>query len=221
MPQHFSISKKEVFDTPYLKVELLDNSKPQLQAIKQLLEEKSHCVRRCNITHNRQDDLTIYIKTLFTTDEAFDEVENILNSHFGNGVLRNDTINYTDGVLNELVSHPKPLELYKKAIDGFQKQQDYRHAMDDLRLSLELLLKDVLSNEKSLEKQDKFLNAHLGRGGISTEIIAGITEEMKALGSYFNEHEKHKDDIKINEIDCVVDWVSHIMHVVMSVKPVK
>lgn len=221
MPQHFSISKKEVFDTPYLKVELLDNSKPQLQAIKQLLEEKSHCVRRCNITHNQQDDLTIYIKTLSTIEDAFDEVENILNSHFGNGVLRNDTINYTDGVLNELVSHPKPLELYKKAIDGFQKQQDYRHAMDDLRLSLELLLKDVLSNEKSLEKQDKFLNAHLGRGGISTEIIAGITEEMKALGSYFNEHEKHKDDIKINEIDCVVDWVSHIMHVVMSVKPVK
>lgn len=221
MSQHFSITKKEAFNTPYLKVELWDNSKPQLQAIKQLLEEKSHCVRRCNITHNQQDDLTIYIKTLSTTEEAFDEVKNILNSHFGSGVLSNDTIENTNGVLNELVSHPKPLELYEKAIDGFQKKQDYRHAMDDLRLSLELLLKDVLSNEKSLENQEKDLKAYLGRGGISSEIIAGITEEMKALGSYFNEHEKHKDDIKINEIDCVVDWVSHIMHVVMSVKPAK
>lgn len=221
MPHFFSIEKREASNTPYLKVKLLDNSEPQLQAIKQLLEEKSHCVRKCNITHNRQDDLTIYIKTLSTTDEAFDEVENILNSHFGNGVLRNDTIENTNGILNELVSHPMPLDLYKKAIDGFQKQQDYRHAMDDLRLSLELLLKDVLSNEKSLEKQDKFLSAYLGRGRISTEIIAGITDEMKALGRYFNEHEKHKDDIKIDDIDCVVHWVSNIIHVVMSVKPAK
>lgn len=221
MPHFFSIEKREASNTPYLKVKLLDNSGPQLQAIKQLLEEKSHCVRRCNITHNRQDDLTIYIKTLFTTDEAFDEVENILNSHFGNGVLRNDTIENTNGVLNELVSHPMPLDLYKKAIDGFQKQRDYRHAMDDLRLSLELLLRDVLSNEKSLEKQGKFLNAYLGKGGISSEIIAGITEEMKALGRYFNEHEKQKDDINISDIDCVVHWVSNIIHVVMSVKPAK
>lgn len=220
MPHFFSIEKRKASNTPYLKVKLLDNSEQQLQIIRQLIET-SPAVYRCNITRNKQTDLTIYIKDLYTIDEASDEVKRLLDAHFEKGILCSDTLNKTKEVAKELSSHTQPFEFYKKAIDGFQKQQDYRHAMDDLRLSLELLLKEVLLNDKSLEKQDKFLSAYLGRGRISTEIIAGITDEMKALGRYFNEHEKHKDDIKIDDIDCVVHWVSNIIHVVMSVKPAK
>lgn len=220
MPHFFSIEKREAFNTPYLKVKLLDNSEQQLQIIQQLIETLP-AVRRCNITRNKRTDLTIHITEFYTIDEVSGEVKRLLDAHFEKGILCSDTLNKTKEVAKELSSHTQPFELYKKAIDGFQKQQDYRHAMDDLRLSLELLLKEVLLKDKSLEKQDKFLSAYLGRGGISTEIIAGITEEMKALGRYFNEHEKHKDDIKINEIDCVVRWASNIMHIVMSVKTAK
>lgn len=195
----------------------MDNSEQQLQIIQHLIGT-SPAVHKCNITQNKQADLTIYIKDLYTIDDAFDEVKRLLDAHFGKGVLCNDTLDKTKVVAEELSSHTQSLELYKKAIDGFQKQQDYRHAMDDLRLSLELLLKEILSNDKSLENQEKDLNAYLGRGGISKEIIVGITGEMKALGRYFNEHEKHKDDIKIDDINCVVHGVSNIMHIVMFVK---
>ena len=105
--------------------------------------------------------------------------------------------------------------LYNKAIHGFNLGLDYRHAMDDLRLALEILLKQALGNEKSLENQCEPLCAYLGTKGISSEIIGNVKANLIAISKYFNEHEKHKDNIKVNEIDYIVTAVNNIMNILI------
>ena len=105
--------------------------------------------------------------------------------------------------------------LYNKAIHGFDMGVDYRHAMDDLRLALETLIKRVLGNDKSLENQYEPLCAYLGTKGISSEIVGNVKTNLTAISKYFNEHEKHKDNIKVNEIDYIVTAVNNIMNILL------
>ena len=68
----------------------------------------------------------------------------------------------TDSDINEtlieetihwLADYKDSLKLYDEALQKFQNKIFERNLLDDLRLSLELLLKSVLENEKSLENQ--------------------------------------------------------------------
>ena len=54
-----------------------------------------------------------------------------------------------------LQSYPDSLKLYQEALSKFDNQVFKRNLLDDLRLSLELLLKSIIGNNKSLENQLK------------------------------------------------------------------
>lgn len=219
MPAQFQIKQANAFDKPYLKVQLLDIS--QLETIKRVLES-SPLVRKCNVTKKddiafkKQDDLTIYINDFYTIDEANVELQKLLEEHFKGGVLLPQTKSIVTNVEHELTAYQPALDLYKKAISGLQGQQDYRHAMDDLRLSLELLLKEVLSNNKSIENQEKELCHFLGRKGISPKIIAIVKNDLQAIMRYFNEHIKHNDNVVYNEVDTITYLTSNIIHIILS-----
>lgn len=79
-----------------------------------------------------------------------------------------------------------------------------RHVLDDLRLSLELLLKYILKNHKSLEKQNDPLGSYLKQQGCSTEINNMFRELLNYFGKYQNEHVKHNEDINSSEVDFLV-----------------
>ena len=114
-----------------------------------------------------------------------------------------------------LSQYPDVKKLYDKAIEGFDNGTDYRHALDDLRLSLETLLKRVLGNDKSMENQSDVLCEYLGKEGISSEIIGNVKVNLTTVSRYFNEHEKHKDNVKLNEIDYIVTAVNNIMNILL------
>jgi hypothetical protein len=69
-----------------------------------------------------------------------------------------------------LEDYPEPLELYAEAIQKYEQGVYLRNLLDDLRLSLELLLKEILENRKSLEKQTAPLGQHMKSAGGSKEL---------------------------------------------------
>ncbi len=79
-------------------------------------------------------------------------------------------------------------------------REDYRNALDDLRLSLEVLLKEVLGNEKSLENQMKSLGAFVKAKGGSEEFSNGLWKVLDWYSKYQNERVKHKEKVLEGEV---------------------
>lgn len=81
-------------------------------------------------------------------------------------------------------------------------KDDLMHGLDDIRKSLEMLLKDLLHNNKSLERQDdKKINKILEANGWNHNIqtLWPITKEY--FKRYQNAFVKHDDGEKITEKD--------------------
>lgn len=95
-----------------------------------------------------------------------------------------------------LLDYPGSLDFWKKAMSHYQAFQ-YRESLDNARLCLELLLKSLLANEKSLENQRKSLGGWLKEQGVPKEISNMIWERLDYYAASQNNHVKHK---KIKEL---------------------
>lgn len=84
----------------------------------------------------------------------------------GQSVLKSELVIETK---HWLQAYNKPYELYNSALQKLNGHIYQRNLIDDLRLCLELLLKDVLSNNKPLEKQISDVGAFQRAKGISVE----------------------------------------------------
>lgn len=78
MPEYF-IEQREVYDKPYLKVELKDNS--HIETVQKLLSELQS-IKNVNITKNKRTDITIYPSKFFTPNETEQEIKIQLDSYF-------------------------------------------------------------------------------------------------------------------------------------------
>lgn len=81
----------------------------------------------------------------------------------------------------------------------------YRNALDDLRLSLEELLKKVLGNEKSLENQMKSLGGFVEAKGGSKEFSNGLWKVLDWYSRYQNERVKHKEAVVEGEVSFIFE----------------
>ena len=106
-----------------------------------------------------------------------DEVQKLkpmLMSRYGH--LANETVgSELDQELIERTKHwlagfPGALVPYNEAVQKHANQVFLRYVLDDMRLSLELLLKAVQSNEKSLENQIPQLGSFIKEKGGSSEL---------------------------------------------------
>lgn len=93
-----------------------------------------------------------------------------------------------------------------------------RNVLDDLRLSLELLLREVLSNDKSLDNQNPLLGQYLKDRGGSTEFRNMFRTLISYYSNYQNEHVKHNDAVIEDEVEFVIEITSSFMkHLVRMV----
>lgn len=106
---------------------------------------------------------------------------------------------------------PESLELYNSAIAKYSHGVFERNVLDDMRLSLELLLKELLHNEKSLENQISDLGSFLKEKGIQTEMRNMFTTMLKYYLQYQNNHVKHNDEINPIEMEYIIDLTSIFM----------
>ena len=110
-----------------------------------------------------------------------------------------------------LSAFPDALALYNSALAKYSHGVFERNVLDDMRLSLELLLKGLLHNDKSLENQIPELGAFLKAKGIQPEIRNMYTTLLKYYSQYQNNHVKHNDEINPNEMEYIIDLTSLFM----------
>lgn len=114
-----------------------------------------------------------------------------------------------------LEKYPESLRLYQEALTKFENGVFTRNLLDDLRLALELLLKAVLSNDKSLENQIGALGDHLKSKGGSKELTNMFVKLVEYYCKYQNSYVKHDDAVIEEEIEFIFEITSSFMkHVV-------
>lgn len=107
------------------------------------------------------------------------------------------------GVLADLKKYELSYEVYLRSLNGLKSGKNERHILDDLRLSLELFLKEFLQNDKSLENQIPLLGKFLKEKGISAEIGNTLIRILDLYSKYQNNYVKHNDEVNTTELELV------------------
>lgn len=110
-----------------------------------------------------------------------------------------------------LKDFPASLSAYDSAIAKYTNSLFQRNLLDDLRMSLELLLKQIFSNTKSLENQIPEIGRFVKSKGGSIELSNMLVKLIEYYSKYLNEHVKHNDNVIEVEIDFVLEMTSIFM----------
>lgn len=114
-----------------------------------------------------------------------------------------------------LQDYPDSLRLYHEALSKFQNGVFTRNLLDDLRLALELLLKGIFKNDKSLENQIAILGDHLKTKSGSKELTNMFVKLVDYYCKYQNSYVKHDDAVIEEEIEFIFEITSSFMkHIV-------
>jgi hypothetical protein len=132
----------------------------------------------------------------------------------------------TDKISAPLVEETKHwLEDYTAAYRSYTSaEQKYhggvfsRNLLDDLRLSLELLLKEILQSPKSLENQQQALGSFLAKRGGSKELRNMFLKLIDYYGKYQNSYVKHDDAVVEEEIEILFEITSSFIKHLIRVK---
>ena len=108
---------------------------------------------------------------------------------------------------------------FEKSLKFERKANYYRNIVDELRLSLELLLKKMFSNQKSN------LGDYFKSNNISTSISNMYIKLFDYYTLYNNDNAKHDDKVNNVEIDYLIyltgTFIRFIMQIEESKKEVK
>lgn len=107
-------------------------------------------------------------------------------------------------VLTWLDDYPKAKKTYLKAIKMKMTNNNYRNIIDELRLSLELLFKQIFCNEKSLENQYNNLGNYFKQNNIPTEISNMYINLINLYAKFNNNNVKHNDNVFKVELDYMI-----------------
>lgn len=115
-----------------------------------------------------------------------------------------------------LSAYPASLKQYENALSKYESGVYERNALDDMRLSFELLVRDVLQNNKSLENQIQDIGQYLKDSGASKELRNMIVSVINYYTDYQNNHVKHNDKVNKDELEYVIELTSVIMKYIIK-----
>ena len=134
--------------------------------------------------------------------------------------LIKQTDNFEAGIMpltySQLSVCPKAQAVYKSGITKYAERKYDRNVLDDMRLTLELLVKQILGNGKSLENQTSELGRKLG--SYHTELRNLVTKTVDYLCKYQNQYVKHNDAVNPEEIDYIIEQTSATINFLIKVK---
>lgn len=142
-----------------------------------------------------------------------------LFSKYGN--LATEKISQTELVqktMHWLSRHPQALSQYECALAKYEGGIFERNTLDDMRLSFELLVKDLLKNGKSLENQISGIGELLKSSGASVELRNMVQQVIKYYTDFQNNHVKHNDAVNSNEIEYIIELTSVVMKFLIKAK---
>jgi hypothetical protein len=110
-----------------------------------------------------------------------------------------------------LQDFPGALSLYNDAFAKLEIGSFHRNLLDDLRLSLEKLLRALFENEKALENQIANLGTYIKVKGGSPELANMFVKLVEYYTKFQNTHVKHDDQVNEAEIEFVFEITSSFM----------
>ena len=138
------------------------------------------------------------------------------------GVVSSETLNVTlvDEAKHWLDGFPDSLRLYESSLIKFSNGVFERNLLDDLRLSMELLLKVIFRNGKSLENQISEIGTFISNNGGSKQFANMFRTLVDYYSKYQNTFVKHNDAVVEEEVEFIFEMTSSFMkHLVkMSIK---
>lgn len=121
-------------------------------------------------------------------------------------------------VTNKLKKFPDAYQCYMEALEKINNSVYKRNALDDLRLSLELLLKDILSNNKSLENQLSEIGKYQKQKGLSPTINNMFYHLLNCYSDYQNNNVKHGNNIASQEVEFILNITSTFINFLIASK---
>lgn len=156
-----------------------------------------------------------YIKSKYFTEQEIRE----LNPSFEFTILRpNINVDLAKENLVLLKDFPEAAKLFQSALDKLNESRFERNLLDDLRLSLEYVTKQVLNNSKSLENQLEPLGEFLKQTGTSKELTNMFRTLTDYYSKYQNTYVKHNDYIKEDEVDLLINLTSSFISFLINKK---
>ncbi|HNV29504.1 MAG TPA: hypothetical protein PKJ83_10240 [Cyclobacteriaceae bacterium] len=154
-----------------------------------------------------------YNKALYFLEQEIKE----LNPSFDYSILRpNINSDLTKKNLIQLKDFPDSGRLFQSALDKLNEGKHERNLIDDLRLSLECLLKQKFNNDKSLENQLENLGTYLKERNTSKEISNMFVKLIDYYSKYQNSNIKHNDSVKSDELDLLVNLTSTFINFIIN-----
>lgn len=125
-----------------------------------------------------------YVKYNSELDEEITDFLSYQDQMNGSGKSRNNISNLLE------VYSPKIRQQWIKACVFFDKE-DYRNALDNVRLAVELLVKTLTKSNASLENQQKTLGSFLKAKGINKQIRNYLFRILDVYEKVQNDQAKH------------------------------
>ena len=187
------------FDAPNKRTVLYENLRAfsptqQYRIIKELCEHRSFSLK----PSTDRKELKIRLVTRYSHLDPRDTPSEV------NETLVEETKHWLD-------DFPDALSLYSQALEKYDHGSFQRNLLDDLRLSLELLLKGIFKNEKSLENQVPFVGVYIKSNGGSGELSNMFVKLLDYYAKYHNTYVKHDDAVIEQEIEFLLEITSSFM----------
>ena len=212
MAKNFDTEIRESFDKKYLKVFLKN-----ISIIEEVQEQlsKLQSVKNVNITDSKSKNnpsltLTVYPNRVFSIEEMQEEVISFLENFF-NGTPQITQKPEIKEMQEWLANYPASQKIYNNAIDKYKQRIYQRNVLDDMRLSLETFLKEILKNQKSLENQLSEVGKFQKVIGLSPVFISMFNRLLDYYEKYQNNYVKLNDAVKYSEIDFVINLTTLFM----------
>lgn len=136
------------------------------------------------------------------------------------GMASSETINLSliEDTKHWLDIYQASFKLYDSALTKFNNKIFERNLLDDLRLSLELLLKDIFQNTKSLENQISDIGVFVNQNGGSKEFSNMFRTLVDYFSKYQNTFVKHNDSVIEEEVEFIFEMTSSFMKHLVKMK---
>lgn len=151
-------------------------------------------------------------------NEKVNELKIKLYKRYGN--LATEKISETELIQKTkhwLSSYPQALAQYESALSKYEGGIFERNTLDDMRLSFELLVKNLLNNNKSLENQIQLIGEMLKKSGASSELRNMMQPVIRYYTEFQNNHVKHNDAVNSNEIEYIIELTSVVMKFLIKI----
>lgn len=173
-----------------------------------------------NISQFSELEQFLIIKELCQLDKFNDNQEaqrlfSQLEKYYGHLAPLNITKEFVDNVTkleHFLDNYPLAKKQYEQALEKKSVGIYNRNMLDDLRLSFELLVKQIINTKQSFGNLKGEIGGFLKKNNVSEEITTLINGTIFGFFKpYLNENVKHNDNFNFVEIDLVFNQVTSVM----------